>query len=78
MNATSVPKSRPLRRAGLLLHPSSLPGGHGVGDLGVQAHAMLNWLAAAGMTIWQVLPLGPVDAGGSPYTSRSAFAGKQA
>ena len=68
----------PHRRAGLLLHPSSLPGGHGVGDLGAEAYALLNWLHAAGMTIWQILPLGPVDAGGSPYTSRSALAGNLA
>ncbi len=73
--AESAPSNR---RAGLLLHPSSLPGGHGVGDLGAEAFALLNWLHAAGLTLWQVLPLGPTDAGGSPYTSRSALAGNLA
>lgn len=63
------------RRAGLLLHPTSLPGGHGIGDLGAAVPALLRWLRAAGLSMWQVLPLGPVDEGGSPYTSRSALGG---
>ncbi len=66
------------RRAGLLLHPTSLPGGHGVGDLGAEAYSLLQWLSSAGLSVWQVLPVGPVDAGGSPYTSRSALAGNLA
>jgi 4-alpha-glucanotransferase len=65
----------PLRRAGLLLHPTSLPGPFGIGDLGPAAEAFLDWAAAAGQRLWQVLPLGPPGLGGSPYTARSAFAG---
>ncbi len=59
------------RRAGVLLHASSLPGGR----LGPEAFAFVNWLAAAGQSWWQVLPLTPPDASGSPYASPSAFAG---
>ncbi len=63
------------RAAGLLLHPTSLPGRFGVGDLGPEADAFLEWTAAAGQRLWQFLPLGPTDAHGSPYSGRSAFAG---
>ena len=63
------------RRAGILLHPTSLPGPFGIGDLGPQAYAWVDFLAAAGATIWQVLPLGPTGYGDSPYQSYSAFAG---
>ena len=63
------------RHAGVLLHPTSLPGPYGIGDFGPSAHAFVDWLAAAGQTIWQVLPLTPVDSTGSPYQSCSAFAG---
>jgi 4-alpha-glucanotransferase len=59
------------RSAGILLHPTSLPGGR----LGVEAYRFVDWLAAAGQSWWQVLPLGPPDEAGSPYTARSAFAG---
>ncbi len=76
--STSHRRTAGQRRAGLLLHPTSLPGGHGVGDLGAEAFTLLQWLSAAGLWVWQVLPLGPVDAGGSPYTSRSALAGNLA
>jgi 4-alpha-glucanotransferase len=62
------------RRAGILLHPSSLPGPYGVGDLGPAAREWLGWLSAAGQRIWQFLPLSPVDHAGSPYASPSAFA----
>lgn len=65
----------PRRRAGILLHPTSLPGPHGVGDLGAGAGAFVDWLAATGCTAWQVLPLVPPGAGHSPYSSWSAFAG---
>ncbi|MFO0961938.1 MAG: 4-alpha-glucanotransferase [Phycisphaerales bacterium] len=64
------------RRAGTLLHLSSLPGGHGIGDLGPQAHAFADWCAAAGQSIWQMLPVGPVGPGDSPYASTSSFAGE--
>jgi len=63
------------RRAGVLAHPSSLPGPSGIGDLGPSAVRFLDWAAEAGMRVWQVLPLGPTGPGGSPYDSRSAFAG---
>lgn len=59
------------RAAGVLLHPTSLPGG----DLGPSAYRFVDWLAAAGQTWWQILPLNPPDPGGSPYQSVSAFAG---
>lgn len=63
------------RRAGLLLHPTSLPGRYGIGDLGPTASAFLAWAADAGQAIWQVLPLGPTGMGDSPYGCLSAFAG---
>ena len=63
------------RQAGILLHPTSLAGPYGIGDLGPTAHAFVDWLAAAKQTLWQILPLTPVDQTGSPYQSSSAFAG---
>src|SRR6516165_6726835 len=63
------------RASGILLHPTSLPGRYGIGDLGPEAHRFADWLAAAGQKIWQVLPLGPVGYGESPYQLFSAFAG---
>ena len=63
------------RGSGILLHPTSLPGPHGSGDFGVEAYAFVDWLASAGQTLWQMLPLGGVGAGNSPYVSSSAFAG---
>jgi len=63
-----------MRSSGILLHPTSLPGPFGVGDLGPEAEKFLDWAAAAGQTLWQILPIGPTG-GGSPYTSLSAFAG---
>ncbi len=63
------------RSAGLLLHPSSLPGPYGIGTLGRFAHQLLEVLAAADIRYWQVLPLGPTGFGDSPYTSFSSFAG---
>jgi 4-alpha-glucanotransferase len=58
------------RSIGVNLHPTSLPGGR----LGAEAHAFVDWLAAAGARFWQVLPLNPPDEYGSPYASASAFA----
>jgi 4-alpha-glucanotransferase len=58
----------------VLLHPTSLPGGR----LGEDAFRFVDWLAAAGQSWWQVLPLGPPDEQGSPYAARSAFAGSPA
>jgi 4-alpha-glucanotransferase len=63
------------RAAGILLHPTSLPGPGGIGDFGPDAHRFVQWLADAGMKIWQVLPLGPTGYGDSPYQCFSAFAG---
>ena len=64
------------RRAGLLLHPTSLPGGFGIGDLGPEADRFLGWAEEAGATLWQFLPVVPAGPGGSPYGGRSAFAGE--
>jgi 4-alpha-glucanotransferase len=63
------------RASGILLHPTSLPGRYGVGDLGGEAYRFVDWLAAAGQVYWQVLPLTPTGYGDSPYSSFSAFAG---
>ncbi len=65
------------RKAGLLLHISSLPGPYGVGDMGPEAETFANFLAAAGFRAWQTLPLVPTSAafGYSPYSCPSAFAG---
>src|SRR5438067_12910420 len=63
------------RRAGVLLHPTSLPSRFGIGDLGPAAFTFLDYLANARQSLWQVLPLGPTGFGDSPYSSPSAFAG---
>ena len=63
------------RESGVLLHPTSLPGPHGVGDFGDAAFRFVDWLASAGQRLWQVMPLGPTGFGDSPYSSPSAFAG---
>src|SRR5262249_21458417 len=63
------------RASGLLLHPTSLPGRHGIGDLGPEAHAFVDFLAGMGQRWWQILPLGPTGYGNSPYQSPSSFAG---
>jgi 4-alpha-glucanotransferase len=63
------------RASGILLHPTSLPGPHGSGDLGAAALRFVDWLALAGQTLWQILPLGGIGPGHSPYMSPSAFAG---
>ncbi len=65
----------PTRHAGVLLHPSSLPGPGPIGELGSYAFAFVDWLAESGLDRWQVLPLHPVGAGQSPYASPSTFAG---
>ena len=58
-----------------MLHPTSLPGRFGIGDLGDQAYAFADFLVASGQRLWQVLPLGPTGYGDSPYACYSAFAG---
>ena len=63
------------RASGILLHPTSLPGPYGIGDLGPSAMRLLDDLADSGQKIWQVLPLGPTGLGNSPYAMVSAFAG---
>ena len=67
------------RAAGLLLHATSLPGPYGVGDLGPEAHALLDFLAKSGLHYWQVLPVNPTAPalGNSPYSAYSAFAGHE-
>lgn len=63
------------RESGILLHPTSLPGPHGIGDFGESAFRFVEWLERAGQCLWQVMPLGPTGFGNSPYSSPSAFAG---
>ncbi|MEJ7698999.1 MAG: 4-alpha-glucanotransferase [Pyrinomonadaceae bacterium] len=63
------------RASGILLHPTSLPGKYGIGDLGDEAYKFVDFLAHAKQTYWQILPLGPTGYGDSPYQSFSAFAG---
>ena len=63
------------RASGVLLHPTSLPGPHGSGDFGPAAYHFIDWLVGAGQTLWQILPLGGIGPGNSPYMSSSAFAG---
>jgi len=63
------------RASGIILHPSSLPGPDGIGDLGPEAYNWINFLADAGCGLWQVLPLSPTGYGDSPYQCFSAFAG---
>lgn len=64
-----------MRRSGILLHISSLPSPGGIGSLGKEAFEFVDFLQAAGMRIWQVLPVGPTGYGNSPYQSSSVFAG---
>ena len=63
------------RASGVLLHPTSLPGPHGSGDLGPAAYHFVDWLVTAKQRLWQILPLGGIGPGNSPYMSSSAFAG---
>jgi len=63
------------RRSGILLHPSSLPGPQPIGTLGQEAYEFIDWLVAAGQSVWQILPLGPTGFGNCPYSCYSAFAG---
>ena len=68
-------ETQPPRHAGILLHPSSLPGQFGIGDLGPAAFAWVDTLVRAKQQWWQILPLGPTGYGDSPYQCFSAFAG---
>ncbi len=72
------PSPLPLtRQAGVCLHLTSLPGDHGIGNLGLAAIRFVNALASAGLKVWQFLPTGPCGYGNSPYQSLSAFAGNE-
>ena len=62
---------------GVLLHPTSLPSAYGIGDFGSDAQRFIDFLAAAGQSLWQVLPFNPPGIGDSPYMALSAFAGNQ-
>jgi 4-alpha-glucanotransferase len=73
---THTEHSSPLpRSAGILLHPTSLPGPNGIGEFGEDAYRFIDFMVEAGITIWQMLPLGPTGYGDSPYQTFSAFAG---
>src|ERR1700704_4332286 len=63
------------RSSGILLHPSSLPGPFGIGDLGGEYYLYTDVLVSSGQSLWQMLPLGPTGYGDSPYAGYSAFAG---
>ncbi len=65
----------PVRRAGVLLHPTSLPGDSYNGDFGAEARRFVDHLAASGLSIWQILPIGPTQDDGCPYQSSSVHAG---
>ena len=78
---SAAPRLLERRRSGVLLHPTALISGEGDGArgaLGAAARGFIDWLAQAGFSIWQVLPLGPPGGGGSPYWARSDFAGQVA
>lgn len=64
-----------LRRSGIICHPTSFPGPHGIGDFGEAAFRFVEWMERGAQSDWQILPLGPVGPGNSPYASPSAFAG---
>ena len=64
-----------MRKSGILMHISSLPGPYGVGSMGASAYAFVDFLVAAGQSFWQILPLSPTGYGDSPYQSFSTFAG---
>ena len=74
MHTSAYPPGEP-RSAGVLMHPTSLPGRYGIGDLGDELIAFLDWASSAGFRIWQVLPLNPPGYGNSPYGCLSSFAG---
>ncbi|HLL51586.1 MAG TPA: 4-alpha-glucanotransferase [Thermomicrobiales bacterium] len=65
------------RQSGIICHPTSFPGPHGIGDFGEAAFRFVDWLKRGRQTLWQVLPLGPIGLGNSPYASPSAFAGNE-
>ena len=64
-----------MRESGILMHITSLPGSYGVGTMGKQAFAFVDFLKKSGQSYWQILPLTPTGYGDSPYQSCSTFAG---
>jgi 4-alpha-glucanotransferase len=70
-----LPVDNPNRSSGILLHPTSLPGPYGIGDLGPSAYGWIDALTQAKQRWWQILPLGPTGYGDSPYQAFSAFGG---
>ena len=64
-----------MRKSGILMHISSLPGPYGIGSMGKSAYDFVDFLVAAGQSYWQILPLNPTGYGDSPYQSFSTFAG---
>jgi 4-alpha-glucanotransferase len=74
---SGVHMEKRIRRCGILLHPTSLPSSFGIGSFGEEAHAFIDLLQKAHLTLWQMLPLGPTGYGDSPYASRSTFAGNE-
>ncbi|HVS31428.1 MAG TPA: 4-alpha-glucanotransferase [Thermoanaerobaculia bacterium] len=75
MHTSDLIERKVRRAAGVLLHPTSLPGRYGAGDLGDELTSFLDWAASAGMHYWQVLPINPPGYGNSPYGCLSSFAG---
>ncbi len=65
------------KQAGIILHPTSLPGPYGIGELGPQAFEFTDFLVSIGASLWQILPLSPTGYGNSPYSARSVFAGNE-
>lgn len=78
MSGVPLPPVLGRRRLGITAHITSLPGSGASGSLGTEAYRFVDFLAAAGCRVWQVLPLNPVHASGSPYQGSSAFAGNTA
>ena len=72
---SAKPAKRTPRTSGILLHPTSLPGRFGIGDLGEAAYRFVDFLADSRQQLWQIMPLGPTSYGDSPYQALSAFAG---
>ena len=66
-----------MRKSGILMHISSLPGPFGIGTMGKTAYEFVDFLCAAGQSYWQILPLSPTGYGDSPYQAFSAFAGNR-
>src|SRR5947209_8666115 len=75
MSRTSVQTPQSTRTAGVLLHPTSLPGRFGIGDFGDELLSFLDWAQSAGLRMWQVLPLNAPGYGNSPYGCLSSYAG---